>query len=93
MKPLLEGKGISVQAQNSHSVQTIHQRGEQTINRDAKTTAKKYGSAVHRQFLQTGWTLMPFYVTPHPSYSKFLAWYLYMNACNKLVFEYLTIAL
>ena len=54
MKPLLKGKGISVQAQNSHSVQTIHQRGEQTINRDAKTTAKKYDSAVHRQFLQTG---------------------------------------
>ena len=54
MKTLLKGKGISVQAQNSHSVQTIHQRGEQTINRDAKTTAKKYGSAVHRQFLQTG---------------------------------------
>ena len=36
MKPLLEGKGISVQAQNSHSVKTIHQRGEQTINIDAK---------------------------------------------------------
>ena len=35
------------------------------------------------------------YVTPHPSYTKFLAWYFnrYMNACNGLIFEPLAIAL
>ena len=56
MKPLLEGKGISVQAQNSHFVRTsIDQRGEQTINRDAKTTGKTYGSVVHRQFITANW--------------------------------------
>ena len=42
MKPLSEGKGISVQAQNSHFVQTsIDQRGKQTIDRDVKTTGKR----------------------------------------------------
>ena len=49
MKPLLEGKGISEQAQNSHFVRTeIDQRSKQTINRDTKTTGKEYISAVHR---------------------------------------------
>ena len=56
MKPLLEGKGISVQAQNSHFVRTsIDQRGEPTINRAAKTTGKTYGPAVHRQFITANW--------------------------------------
>ena len=56
MKPLLEGKGISVPAQNSHFVQTsIDSCGEQTINRDAKTTCKAYGSTVHRQFISANW--------------------------------------
>ena len=37
MKPLLEGKGLSVQAQNFPFVQaSTDQRGEQTINWDAK---------------------------------------------------------
>ena len=37
MKPLLEGKGLSVQIQNSHFVRaSTDQRGEQTISRDAK---------------------------------------------------------
>ena len=56
MKPLLEGKGMSVQAQNSHLVRTsIDQCGEQTINRNAKTTGMTYGSAVHRQFITANW--------------------------------------
>ena len=56
MKSLLEGKGISVQAQNSHFLQTsIDQRGEQTINRGAKTTGRKYGFAVHRHFITADW--------------------------------------
>ena len=56
MKPLLDGKGISVKAQNSHFVRTsIDQRGEQTINRDAKTTGKTYGSARHRHFITADW--------------------------------------
>ena len=56
MKPLLEGKGISVKAQNSYFVRTsIDQRGEQTINRDVKTTGKTYGSAMHRYFVTADW--------------------------------------
>ena len=39
LKSLLEKKGISVLGQNNHNVRTaIDQRGELTINRDAKTT-------------------------------------------------------
>ena len=39
LKPLLQDKGISVQAQTLHPIRTaVDQRGEQTINRDAKTT-------------------------------------------------------
>ena len=38
-KELLMAKGLSVQAQKVHPVRTaIYQRGEQTINKDAKTT-------------------------------------------------------
>ena len=56
MKLLLKGKEISVQAHNSHFVRTsIDQRGEQTINRDTKTTGKTYGSAVHRHFTTADW--------------------------------------
>ena len=39
LKELLMAKGMSVQAQTVHPVRTaIDQRGEQTINKDAKTT-------------------------------------------------------
>ena len=39
LKPLLMLKGMSVQAQTVHPVRTsIDQRGEQTINKDAKTS-------------------------------------------------------
>ena len=39
LKSLLEHKGLSVQAQNRYAIRTaIDQRGEQTINRDAKTS-------------------------------------------------------
>ena len=39
MKELLMEKGMSVQAQTVHPARTaIDQRGEQTINKDAKTT-------------------------------------------------------
>lgn len=38
LKSLLETVGISVQGQSNHSLRTaIDQRGEQTINKDAKT--------------------------------------------------------
>ena len=39
LKPLLMLKGMSVQAQTVHPVRTsIDQRGEQTINKDAKSS-------------------------------------------------------
>ena len=39
LKPLLETKGLSVQGQDRYAIRTsIDQRGEQTINRDAKTS-------------------------------------------------------
>lgn len=39
LRSLLEKKGISVLGQSNHNIRTaIDQRGEQTINRDAKTT-------------------------------------------------------
>ena len=39
MKELLMAKGMSVQVQTVHPVRTaIDQRGEQTINKDPKTT-------------------------------------------------------
>ena len=39
LKPLLMLKGMSVQAQTNHPVRTsVDQRGEQTINKDAKTS-------------------------------------------------------
>ena len=38
LKPLLQSNGLSVQAQTAYPIQTsIDQRGEQSINRDAKT--------------------------------------------------------
>lgn len=41
LKQLLQSEGLSVQAQSSYSLRTsIDQRGEQTINRDAKTAGK-----------------------------------------------------
>ena len=55
MKPLLEGKGLSVQAQNFHFVQaSTDQHGEQTINLDAKLQVR-YGFAVHKQFITANW--------------------------------------
>ena len=40
-KDLLSVNGLSVQAQKSHPLRTsIDQRGEQTINRDAKTAGE-----------------------------------------------------
>ena len=39
LKKLLMAKGMSVQAQTNHPVRTsVDQRGEQTINKDAKTS-------------------------------------------------------
>ena len=39
MKDHLKLEGISVQAQTKHAIRTpTYQRGEQTINKDAKTT-------------------------------------------------------
>ena len=38
LKPLLQSDGLSVQAQTAYPIRTsIDQRGEQSINRDAKT--------------------------------------------------------
>ena len=38
LKPLLQSNGFSVQAQTAYPIRTsIDQRGEQSINRDAKT--------------------------------------------------------
>ena len=43
LKDLLSVDGLSVQAQKSHPLRTsIDQRGEQTINRDAKTAGEYY---------------------------------------------------
>ena len=43
LKPLLAANGFSVQGQKTHPLRTsIDQRGEQTINRDAKTAGMLY---------------------------------------------------
>ena len=54
MKELLMAKGMSVQAQTVHPVRTAtDRRGEQTINKDAKTTGNIYFSRNNfkRQYL------------------------------------------
>ena len=41
MKSIIEGIGLSAQGQEKHHVQTANdQRGEQTINKDGKSTGK-----------------------------------------------------
>ena len=43
LKQLLKTKGLSIQAQSTYPLRTsIDQRGEQSINRDAKTAGKYY---------------------------------------------------
>ena len=50
LKELLKDMGISVQAQSTYALRTaIDQRGEQTINKDAKTAGKyTFVSLLHK---------------------------------------------